>query len=126
MRDRAVDLKAGFRPSSNPVAIMQVCVAGLSVAHKGFVMASARAKRTSPAAMAFILRVDVAAVKKLFTLLFVDARRDMPESVLIGIDEPMARCNITRGSHTYETQSCTAGECLIHSLVQFGKCVAYI
>ncbi len=72
----------------------------VSVMHEGFVVASASAKRTSPARLAIIFAVDVPSIQKLLLFLTIEsAGLDVAERMLVGIDEAMTRCYITGRSH---------------------------
>src|ERR1700704_3618725 len=47
--DFAIDAKADVGPAADPVAVMQVGVARIAIAHEGFVMAAAGTQRARPA-----------------------------------------------------------------------------
>ena len=42
------------------------------------------------------------ALQKILLLFAIDAGRDVTERVSIGIDEPMAGCDVTRRSNSYQ------------------------
>ena len=74
---------------------MQIGMARVSVANERFVMTAARAQWARPATVAIVFGVDMSATQKISLLFTINTGRDVAERVLIGIDKPMARRNIT-------------------------------
>src|ERR1700733_11450968 len=93
-RDRAVNLQALISPVPDPVAVVEIGVAGVAVTHKCFVMAPAGTDRPGPAGVAIVLCANVPAVQEILLLCPVDAGCDVPQGVLVGIDKTMAGCDI--------------------------------
>ena len=75
----AVDAQAGIRPLADPVAVVEIGVAGVAVADEGLVMAAARAERPGPARLALVLRAE-----SLFEVEFSPSQiLDLFQSVLV-------------------------------------------
>src|SRR5262249_33672447 len=63
--DGTVDTQTGVGPAADPIAVVQIGVAGVSVVDKRFVMAAAGAQWARPTGMAIVLTADVAAAQKI-------------------------------------------------------------
>ena len=125
-RDRAVDLQTGIGPVPDPIAVVQIGMAGVSVAHKRFVMAAAGAQRPRPARVAIVLRADVAAVEEI-VLLFASMPVEMCPSACVS--ESTKRWHGAMSperSDAQQTQARAAGMRLVDALAQLGQGVADI
>ena len=96
--DGAENAQTGIRPFANPIAKVQIRVAGIAVADECFVVASAGAQRSRKATAAIVFCADVAAGEKVALFGAIDAGRDVAERVRIGIDEAVAGRDIARRS----------------------------
>ena len=111
-----VDLQAGFSPVADPVAVMQIGVAGIAVAHECLVVAAARAQRTSPAAMAVVLGVDMTFFKEILLFAAIKAGRDMSKGMIVGIGETMTRRQVARRPDAEQSEARAARVRLVHAL----------
>ena len=93
--DLSKDLQAEIVPSPNPVAIMQIGMARVSIADESLVVAPAGAQRTGPAGVAIVLTIDMAAVEKVRLLFAVYSGRDIAQRVRIGIHKAVAGRNVS-------------------------------
>src|SRR5947208_8798825 len=82
--ERAIDLEAGIRPASNPVAIVEVWLDGRAVACVCFVVATARTERPSPTRGAVRLVRDVVLREELVLTRMIDAVEHCAELVRVG------------------------------------------
>ena len=82
-RQGPIDIQTSVRPVTNPVAEMQVGVAGITVAHEGFMVTAAGAQRTGETGVAIVLGADVTAIEKGRLLVAVNAGLDVAQSVLV-------------------------------------------
>src|SRR5258708_2840377 len=89
-------------------------------------MTSAGAERTRKTTMTIVLPLDVSAIEKRLLLFPVDARGNVPESVGVGIDKAMTRCDIAGRPDAYQTERCTTRVRLVDALVQFGDGVGHV
>ncbi|KAG5736166.1 hypothetical protein E4T56_gene7607, partial [Termitomyces sp. T112] len=120
-RQRALNFQAGVGPFADPVAIMQIGVAGVAIADKGLVMASARAQRPRPARLARIFGADMALGQELALRLAINAAGDMAHHMAVGIGEAVAGREIARRRDAQQAQTRAAGVALVGALNQLAN-----
>src|SRR5262245_41590319 len=120
----AVYPQANIGPAANPVAIMQVRVTGVAVAHERLVIAAARAHGPRPARVALRLAGDVSALQETALHIAIHTRGDVSEPVRVGIDKTMARSDVTGRPNTDKTEPRAARVRLADAGVQLADCVA--
>src|ERR1051326_8254634 len=103
-------------PVANPVAVVQVGVACVSITHECLVVTSSRAKRACPTRVAVILRVDVSPIQKILLFGSIHAGGNVTHAVCVRIHETVARRDISGWPDTNQPKSGTAGMRLVHSL----------
>ena len=89
-RNRAVYLQALIGPPADPIAIVEIGMAGIAIADERLVMASTGAKRPRPALMAVVLGIDISPGEEIILFFPVDAGGHITQDMLIGIDKAMA------------------------------------
>src|SRR5215475_16109975 len=99
---------------------------GITIANICFVMAATGAKGAGPTGVAIVLGIDVSAPQKIFLLLPVNASRNVPESMGVGIDETMAGGDISRRPHPHEAEGGATRMRFVHTLMQLRKSIADI
>src|SRR5690242_13088496 len=119
--DSAVDLETGVGPAADPIAVVQIRVAGVAIAHVRFVMTAAGAHRARPTGVAICLRLDVAAREEIRLACAIQTRSDVPQPVRIGIDEAMARSNIARRPDAHQAEPGAARMRFADALMQLGE-----
>src|SRR6185295_2604626 len=123
--ERSVDLEAGVRPASNPVAVVQVRLDSRAVARVRFMIAAARTERPGPAGRTVSLVRDVVLGKKIVLTRVIDAVEHGAQLVRVGAREAMAERDVSVGRHAHEAKSRAAGIGLAHAFVQLLERVAY-
>ena len=81
--DCAIDVQTGIGPVANPIAVVQVRVTGIAIAHERFMMAPSGADRARPASMAIVFGVDMSAVEKVGLLFAIDSGGDVAQRVRV-------------------------------------------
>src|SRR5215813_4843483 len=66
------------------------------------------------------------AAQKIRLLVPVNTRRDVPQSMAVGIDETMAWGDIARRPYSHQTERGAARMRFVDSLIQLRQCVAHI
>src|SRR5262245_27078490 len=89
--DLAIDPQADVGPAADPVAVVEIGVACIAVAHVGFVITAAGTDGARPASVALDFTAKVPAGDEVGLGGAIDARGDVPELVRVGVDEAMAR-----------------------------------
>src|SRR5271155_1922016 len=69
----AVDFEASVGPVPDPIAVVEIGMAGIAITDERFMMASAGAQRARPTGRAIVLGIDVAAAQEISLLLAIDA-----------------------------------------------------
>src|SRR5215510_7386336 len=103
--DLAVYLQTDMCPSANPVAIVQICMACVSITNIGFVITAPGADRTRPAGVAFHFALNVATFEKFCLCGAINTFRNVAEFVLVRIYESMAWRDIARRPDSQQSQS---------------------
>src|SRR5262245_55887275 len=106
--NRAVNSQANVSPPADPIAIMQIRVAGVAISDKRLEVTATRAYRPSPARMALRLALDVASLQEVSLHIPVNTRRDMAEPVRVGIHEAMTRRDVAGRAYADEPKTCPA------------------
>ena len=76
--------------------------------------------------MAVVLGVDISPGEEIVLLFPVNASGHVTQYMLVGVDEPMAGCDVSRRAHANHTQPRAAGKRFVYALVQLGKGVAHV
>src|SRR5579883_2047968 len=119
-RNGAVDFQAALRPASDPVTVVQHGMPRVAVAHERFVMTASRAYGTRPALLASLFPAHVTALEKRRLPRLVQAGGNMTKRMLIGIDKPVTRRQVSGRPYADQPQPGATRMRLIDSLVQLG------
>src|SRR5262245_45844596 len=103
--DCAIDLQTLVGPVANPVAVVQIGMTGITVPDERFMVAPARADRSSPACMTCVFGTDMSTVEKVRLFRLIDSRRDVPQSVLVRVHEAMARRDVARWTDSHQAEA---------------------
>src|SRR6476646_2130107 len=99
--ERSVDLEAGVRPASNPVAVVQVGLDRRAVARVCFMIAPARTERPGPAGRTVSLVRDVVLGEEVVLTRVIDTAEHGAQLVRVGAGEAMAERNVAVGRHAH-------------------------
>ena len=88
-------------PLANPIAVVEIRVAGVAIADKSLVMATTGTQRPCPATVAVVLAVDPALLQELAPLFHINTCIDMADDVVIRIDKTVARSDVAGGANPY-------------------------
>src|ERR1700677_2042074 len=89
-RDGAVHVQALIGPGADPIAVVEVGMAGIAIANEGLVMAPAGAQRPGPTLMAVVLGIDISPGKESALLFSIHPGGHVTKHMFIRVDEAMA------------------------------------
>src|SRR3954447_20024913 len=115
----AVDRETHVGPPANPLAVVQVRVAGVAVSRVRLVIAPARAQRACPAHAAVGLVRDVVLLEKRRLGAAIDSVADAANFVLVAAGEAMAERHVAVGCDPEQSEAGTARIGFADALVQF-------
>src|SRR6476646_3885018 len=118
-RQFAVDRETHVGPAANPLAVVQVRVAGVAVSRVRLVVAPARAQRTCPADAAVGLVRDVVLLEKRRLRGAIDAVANAADFVRVAAGEAVAERHVAVGRDAEQPEAGAARVGLADALVQF-------
>src|SRR3984885_472563 len=89
-RDGAVHFQALIGPGADPIAVVEVGMAGIAIANECLVMAAAGTQRPRPALMAVVLGINISPGKKSTLLLSVHPGSHVTQHMFVRVYEAMA------------------------------------
>src|ERR1700691_2854505 len=87
--DGAVYLQTLVGPGADPIAVVEVGVAGIAIANECLVMAAAGTERPRPALMAVVLGINVSPGKESVLLFSIHPGGHITKNMFIGVDKAM-------------------------------------
>src|SRR5580698_8381041 len=99
-RDGAVHFQALIGPGADPIAVVEVGMAGIAIANECLVMAAAGTERPRPALMAVVLGIDISPGKKSVLLFSIHSGGHIAKNMFVGVHKAMAGRDIAGWTNT--------------------------
>src|SRR5262249_13698662 len=124
--DCAVDSQTCIGPVADPIAVVEVGMTRVAVTDIRFVMAAAGANPAGPPSVTIAFGSDMPSPATFLVLLPVDPGRDVSQSMAIGIDKTMTRCNVARRPDPHQAKGGAARMRFVDALIQLRQGIAHV
>src|SRR5580658_8374172 len=88
--DGAVHFQALIGPGADPIAVVEVGMAGIAIANECLVMATAGTQRPRPALMAVVLGINISPGKESTLLFSIHPGGHVTKHMFVGVDKAVA------------------------------------